>query len=138
MGRLQNHDAKTVMDKINPKFFSNLMPRFLIPTYTNTNSLSEEIEKGLLKATVVKRHILDNSEVMLNSKKSDGGPIIFVTGSSLTAKAETIEILKALGGNNIIDPADITTSRGTEMMLPVGDRTYMATGNGHIAFKIIR
>ncbi|MBK8192881.1 MAG: NAD(P)-binding domain-containing protein [Lewinellaceae bacterium] len=33
---------------------------------------------------------------------------------------------------------DITTARGTEMLLPLWVRTWAATGNGHFSFKVVR
>jgi 8-hydroxy-5-deazaflavin:NADPH oxidoreductase len=133
-----NFDNKTIIDISNPLDFSNGMPPFLTPNYANTNSLGEEVQKLLPLAHVVKSLNIVNCEVMVNAAKSGGDPTMFVCGNNLDAKEETISFLKQFGWNDIIDLGDITNARGTEMMLPIWIRTYMATGNGHFAFKIIR
>ncbi len=133
-----NFKEKTVIDISNPLDFSQGMPPFLTPEYANTNSLGEEIQKLIPDANVVKTLNIVNCEVMVNAAKSGGDPTMFVSGNSVDAKAETISILKQFGWDDIIDLGDITTARGTEMMLPIWLRIYMATGNGYIGFKIIR
>ena len=138
MAGTENFDGKTIIDIANPLDFSNGMPPSLIPEYSNTNSLGEEIQKLLPKANVVKSLNIVNCEVMVDAKKSGGDPTMFVSGNSAEAKAEVTEILKQFNWTDIIDVGDITTARGTEMLLPIWLRTWMATGNGYFAFKIVR
>ena len=134
----ENFDGKTIVDIANPLDFSKGMPPSLIPQYSNTNSLGEEVQKLLPKANVVKTLNIVNCEVMVDAKKSGGDPTMFVSGNSAEAKAEAIGLLKQFNWNDIIDLGDITTARGTEMLLPIWLRTWMATGNGYFAFKIVR
>ena len=75
---------------------------------------------------------------MVDPSKSGGEPTMFVCGNNPDAKKEVIAILNQFGWKDIIDLGDISTSRGTEMMLPVWLRIWQATGNGYIGFKIIR
>ncbi len=134
-----NHlKGKTVIDISNPLDFSNGMPPFLTPQYTNTNSLGEEIQKLVPEANIVKSLNIVNCEVMVSATKSGGDPTMFMSGNNADAKAEVNELLKQFGWKDIIDLGDITTARGTEMMLPIWLRIYMATGNGYIGFKIVR
>lgn len=56
---------------------------------------------------------------MVNPSISGGEPTMFVSGNDASAKATSTEILRAFGWNDIIDLGDITTARGTEMMLPI-------------------
>lgn len=135
---IENFDGKTVIDISNPLDFSKGMPPSLIPAWTNTNSLGEEIQKLLPAANVVKTLNIVNCEVMVNAQKSGGDPTMFLSGNNADAKADVKDILHQFGWTDIIDLGDITTARGTEMMLPVWVRTWMATGNGHFAFKIVR
>ncbi len=37
-----------------------------------------------------------------------------------------------------MDLGDITTARGTEMMLPIWARVWTATGNPMFSFKVVR
>lgn len=135
---IENFNGKTIIDISNPLDFSKGMPPSLIPEWTNTNSLGEEIQKLLPNAHVVKTLNIVNCEVMVDAKRSGGDPTMFLSGNNADAKAEAKVILNQFGWTDIIDLGDITTARGTEMMLPVWVRTWMATGNGHFAFKIVR
>jgi 8-hydroxy-5-deazaflavin:NADPH oxidoreductase len=134
----KNFSGKTVIDISNPLDFSQGMPPFLIPGLTNTNSLGEEVQRMLPDAHVVKTLNIVNCEVMVNARKSGGDPTMFVSGNNAAAKAETTEILRQFGWNDIIDLGDISTARGTEMLLPIWLRTWKATQNGYFAFKIVR
>lgn len=138
MAGINNFKGKTIIDVANPLDFSQGMPPSLIPSMTNTNSLGEEIQHLLPEANVVKTLNMVNCEVMVDAKKSGGDPTMFLSGNNAGAKEEVKEILKQFSWTDIIDLGDITTARGTEMLLPIWLRTWMATGNGYIAFKIVR
>ncbi|NDK56834.1 NADPH-dependent F420 reductase [Pontibacter fetidus] len=138
MAGTENFNGKTIIDISNPLDFSKGMPPSLIPELSNTNSLGEEIQKLLPEANVVKTLNIVNCEVMVDAKKSGGDPTMFMSGNSAEAKEEAKAILEQFGWNDIIDLGDITTARGTEMLLPIWLRTWMATGNGYFAFKIVR
>jgi predicted dinucleotide-binding enzyme len=135
---IDNFKGKIIVEISNPLDFSKGMPASLIPQYTNTNSLGEEIQKLLPGANVVKTLNMVNCEVMVNPKKSGGDPTMFVSGNNAEAKERVTKLLNQFGWTDIIDLGDITTARGTEMLLPIWLRTYMATGNGYFGFKIIR
>ena len=135
---IENFKNKLIVDISNPLDFSKGMPPTLIPEYTNTNSLGEEIQKLLPEANVVKTLNIVNCEVMVDPAKSGGDPTMFISGNNNEAKEKVKAILNQFGWKDIIDLGDITTARGTEMLLPIWLRTYMATGNGYFAFKIIR
>lgn len=87
---------------------------------------------------MVKTLNIVNCEVMVDAKRSGGDPTMFMSGNSAEAKAGVKEMLNRFGWTDIIDLGDISTARGTEMMLPIWVRTWIATGNGHFAFKIVR
>ena len=132
-----NFKGKTVVDISNPLDFSKGMPPSLF--ISNSNSLGEEVQKALPDAHVVKTLNIVNCEVMVDpAGKSGGDPTMFVSGNDANAKAQVKKLLNDFGWKDIIDLGDITTARGTEMMLPIWLRTFMATGNGHIAFKVVR
>jgi predicted dinucleotide-binding enzyme len=130
--------GKVIVDVSNPLDFSKGMPPSLLPQYTNTNSLGEEIQKLLPEANVVKTLNIVNCEVMVDAGKSGGDPTMFISGNSEEAKEKIKALLNQFGWTDIIDLGDITAARGTEMLLPLWLRTYMATGNGYFGFKIIR
>ncbi len=131
-----NLKGKTLIDISNPLDFSNGMPPSLF--VCNTDSLGEQIQRAFPDTHVVKTLNIVNCEVMVNAGKSGGDPTMFVSGNDAGAKAQTVEFLNAFGWSDIIDLGDITTARGTEQLLPIWVRTYMATGNGYFGFKIVR
>lgn len=138
MAGLENFKGKTVIDIANPLDFSKGMPPSLIPELSNTNSLGEEIQRLIPEANVVKTLNIVNCEVMVDAKRSGGDPTMFICGNNAEAKEEVKAILQQFNWSDIIDLGDITTARGTEMLLPIWLRTWFATGNGHFAFKIVR
>ena len=89
-------------------------------------------------AHVVKTLNIVNCEVMVNPRKSGGDPTMFMSGNDANAKNTVKSILNQFGWNDIIDLGDITTARGTEMILPLWVRTWMATQNGYFGFKVVR
>ncbi len=131
-----NLSGKVVIDISNPLDFSKGMPPSL--SVCNLDSLGEQIQRKFPETHVVKTLNIVNCEVMVNPSKSGGDPTMFLCGNDEKAKAETVEILKQFGWNDILDLGDITNARGTEMLLPIWVRTYIATKNGYFAFKIIR
>ena len=134
----ENLKGKIIIDVSNPLDASKGMPPSLILQYTNTNSLGEEIQRLLPGANVVKTLNIVNCEVMVNAKKSGGDPTMFMSGNNTQAKEKVKSLLNQFGWTDIIDLGDITAARGTEMLLPIWLRIYMATGNGYFGFKIIR
>lgn len=138
LSKASNFKGKVVVDISNPLDFSKGMPPSLIPQFTNTNSLGEEVQKMLPDAHVVKTLNIVNCEVMVHPGKSGGDPTMFMSGNDAQAKATVRGILNQFGWTDIIDLGDITTARGLEMILPLWLRTWMATQNGHFGFKIVR
>ena len=135
---IQHLKGKIIIDISNPLDFSKGMPPSLIPKYSNTNSLAEEIQKLIPEAKIVKTLNIVNCDVMVDAGRSGGDPTMFMSGNDAGAKTETRKILNQFGWNDIIDLGDISTARGTEMLLPIWLRIWIATGNGHFAFKIVR
>lgn len=135
---INNFKGKTIIDISNGLDFSKGMPPSLYPQYSNTNSLGEEIQKLLPDANVVKSLNIVTAEVMVDAAKSGGDATMFVSGNNADAKAETITFLKQFGWKDIMDLGDITTARGTEMLLPVWLRIYMASKSPYFGFKIVR
>ena len=135
---IDKFNGKVIVDISNPLDFSKGMPPALIPEYTNSNSLGEEIQKLLPGANVVKTLNIVNCEVMVNPMKSGGDATMFMSGNNDESKTTVKTFLNQFGWTDIIDLGDITTARGTEMLLPMWLRIFMATGNGYFAFKIIR
>jgi predicted dinucleotide-binding enzyme len=139
MAGAEHLKGKVLIDISNPLDFSKGMPPSL--TVCNTDSLGEQIQRAFPDARIVKTLNIVNCEVMVNAAKSslnDRGTM-FVSGDDPDAKQLVIKnFLNPWGWNDIIDLGDISTARGTEMLLPIWIRTWGATGNGHFSFKIVR
>ena len=63
---------------------------------------------------------------------------VFVCGDDAEAKTKVSELLRSFGWIDIIDVGDITTARGTEMMLPVWVRLFGVLQKPIYNFKIVR
>jgi predicted dinucleotide-binding enzyme len=62
-----------------------------------------------------------------------------MSGNDADAKHQVGEYLKNwFGWKDTFDLGDITTARGTEMLLPLWVRIYGALGTPHFNFKIAR
>jgi len=132
-----NLAGKVIMDIANPLDFSQGMPPSLNPV--NTNSLGEEIQRAFPQSRVVKTLNTMNASVMVDPARVAGGDhSVFVSGDDADAKAAVTEILKGLGHRDVIDLGDITSARGSEMLLPIWLRLWGALGTGEFNFKIAR
>ena len=132
-----NLAGKVIVDIANPLDFSQGMPPSLNPV--NTDSLGEQIQRAFPDARVVKTLNTMNASVMVDPASVAGGDhSVFVSGNDADAKAVTAGLLAELGHRDIIDLGDITTARGTEMLLPIWLRLWGAFGNADFNFKIAR
>lgn len=127
---------KILIDIANPLDFSQGMPPSLF--VSNTDSLGEQIQRTLPKVKVVKTFNTTNAYLQVNPQLlANADHHIFVSGNDAEAKAKVMEIQKSYGWKNIIDLGDITTARGTEMLLPIWLRLWTALGNPNFNFKIV-
>lgn len=138
MAGAENLNGKILIDIANPLDFSNGMPPSL--SIANTDSLGEQIQRTFPDVLVVKTLNTMNAYLMVDPRQvADGDHHIFVSGNDAAAKAKVTEILTAwFGWRHVIDLGDITTARGTEMMLPIWIRLWGALGNPMFNFKIVR
>lgn len=114
-----NLDDKILIDIANPLDFSKGMPPSLL--VCNTDSLGEQIQRAFPLLKVVKTLNTMTAAVMVNPALIQGDHSVFVSGNDAEAKAMVTGMLKSFGWqeHNIIDLGDISTARGTEMLLPV-------------------
>ncbi len=133
-----NLDGKILIDIANPLDFSRGMPPSL--AVSNTDSLGEQIQRAFPTARVVKTLNTMTAAIMVAPVKvADGDHDVFVSGNDAEAKARVSELLKRwFGWGKVIDLGDITTARGTEMLLPVWVRLWQALGTPMFNFKVAR
>ena len=132
-----NLSGKVLIDISNPLDFSKGMPPTL--SVVNTDSLGEQIQRRFPEAKVVKTLHTMNAYLMVDPAQLAGGDhSVFVSGDDPEAKAAVTDLLRSFGWTDIIDLGDITTARGTEMVLPVWLRLFGALQKPVFNFKIVR
>jgi predicted dinucleotide-binding enzyme len=130
--------GKVVVDISVPLDHSDGFPPSLF--VCNTDSLGEQIQRAFPDALVVKTLNTMNCAVMVDPANVPGDHDVFVSGNDDGAKTRVKEILGTFGwaAGRIIDLGDITTSRGTEMYLPLWIRLYGALGTGSFNINVAR
>lgn len=128
--------GRVILDIANPLDFSNGMPPTLF--VKDTDSLAEQIQRAFPSARVVKALNTMNADLMARPGLLSDPGSVFVSGNDADAKSIVTGILKDFGHQDIIDLGDITTARGTEMLLPVWLRLWGALGTPAFNFKIVR
>ncbi len=131
-----NLSGKILVDVANPLDVSTGTPRL---TVCNTDSLAEQIQQSYPQTKVVKTLNTVYCKVMVNPSLVPGNHNVFVSGNDADAKAKITEILtKWLGWKNVIDLGDITTARGTEMLLPIWFRLMGVLKTAEFNFHIVK
>ena len=130
--------GKVVADISVPLDFSGGFPPSLF--VCNTDSLGEQIQRAFPEALVVKTLNTMNCVVMVDPATVPGDHSVFVSGNDAGAKARVRDLLESFGWgqDRIIDLGDITTSRGTEMYLPLWLRLFGALDTASFNIKVVR
>lgn len=133
----ENLKGKIIIDISNPLDFSKGMPPSL--TVCNTDSVGEQIQRTYPDALVVKTLNTTNCNVMVNPSLVPGDHDLFLSGNDPGAKEKVRQLLQTeFGWKYIIDLGDITTARGTEMLLPIWVRLYGALQTPNFNFHIVK
>jgi 8-hydroxy-5-deazaflavin:NADPH oxidoreductase len=128
--------GKVLIDIANPLDFSQGFPPTLF--VKDTDSLGEQIQRAFPHARVVKTLNTMNANLMVDPASLGVESSVFVSGNDAAAKATVTELLESFGHTDIIDLGDISTARGTEMLLPVWLRLMGALDTAAFNFKIVR
>jgi 8-hydroxy-5-deazaflavin:NADPH oxidoreductase len=132
-----NLNGKVLVDISNPLDFSQGMPPTL--SVSNTDSLGEQIQRRFPEAKVVKTLHTMNAYLMVDpAQLAEADHTVFVSGNDTDAKVKVAELLQSFSWTDIIDLGDITTARGTEMVLPIWLRLFGALQKPVFNFKIVR
>lgn len=132
----ENLDSKVLLDIANPLDFSKGMPPSLF--VCNTDSLGEQIQSRFPKLKVVKSLNTMNAYIMVNPESIPNDHNVFLSGNDSSAKEFVSSFLESIGWNkeSIIDLGDISTARGTEMLLPIWLRLWGSLGHANFNFHI--
>lgn len=109
-------------------------------TVSNTNSLAEQIQQTFPDTKVVKTLNTMWCGIMVNPRMLPDTHQVFISGNDSDAKETAKGILQSFGWKDeeMLDLGDLTTARGTEMLLPLWLRIYGATKNGAFNLKIVK
>jgi predicted dinucleotide-binding enzyme len=128
--------GKVLLDISNPLDFSAGRPPTLF--VKDSDSLGEQIQRAFPDALVVKSLNTLTAELMVRPATLPEGSTVFVSGDDADAKATVTALLTDFGHADVIDLGDISTARGTEMLLPVWLRLMGALGTPMFNFRIVR
>jgi predicted dinucleotide-binding enzyme len=133
----ENLAGKVLLDIANPLDFSQGFPPTLF--VKDTDSLGEQIQRAFPDVKVVKTLNTMTAALMAEPRQVAGGDhSVFVSGNDADAKKTVVALLQELGHTDVIDLGDLSTARGTEMLLPVWLRLMGALSTPMFNFKIAR
>lgn len=133
---VENHTGTIILDIANPLDFSAGMPPTLF--VKDTYSLGEQIQDAFPTTRVVKSLNTLNAGLMAHPGRLPETSTVFVSGNDAAAKQVVTGLLEEFGHADIIDLGDLSTARGTEMLLPVWLRLWGALGTPEFNFKVVR
>jgi 8-hydroxy-5-deazaflavin:NADPH oxidoreductase len=132
----ENLSGKVLIDVANALTFETGR---LTLTVCNTDSLGEQIQRAFPDVKVVKTLNTMTAALMADPALAAGGDhSVFVSGDDEAAKHTVSDLLERLGHSDVIDLGDLSTARGTEMLLPIWLRLMGALGTPMFNFKIAR
>lgn len=132
-----NLAGKILIDIANPLDFSQGFPPTLF--VKDTDSLGEQIQAAFPQMKVVKALNTLTAALMVNPAQLAGGDhSVFVSGNEADAKRTVIGVLESFGHTDVVDLGDISTARGTEMVLPLWLRLMGALNTPMFNLKVVR
>ncbi|MEV7330905.1 NAD(P)-binding domain-containing protein [Micromonospora sp. NPDC093244] len=132
-----NLSGKVLLDIANPLDFGAGFPPSL--TVDDTDSLAERIQREFPQAKVVKALNTLTAELMVRPRQlADGDHSVFVSGDDAEAKRTVTDLLVSFGHTDVIDLGDLSTARGTEMLMPLWLRLYGRLDTAIFNLKVVR
>ncbi|MGC4811526.1 NADPH-dependent F420 reductase [Micromonospora sp. DT228] len=132
-----NLAGKVLLDIANPLDFGAGFPPTL--SVHNTDSLAERIQREFPQTLVVKSLNTLTAELMVHPRQlADGEHSVFVSGDDAEAKRIVTGLLISFGHTDVIDLGDLSTARGTEMLLPLWLRLYGRLDTAIFNLKVVR
>jgi predicted dinucleotide-binding enzyme len=132
-----NLAGRVLVDIANPLDFSAGFPPSLF--VKDTDSLGERIQAAFPELKVVKALNTLTAALMVEPRALAGGDhSVYVSGDDADAKKTVTGLLESFGHTDIIDLGDITTARGTEMLLPLWLRLMGTLRTPMFNLKVVR
>lgn len=132
----ENFNGKVVIDTTNPLDFSKGVP----PGFTVTlgNSLGEQIQQHIPNAKVVKAFNTIGAHIMVNPKREEGLPDLFIAGNDDGAKKKFSDLIKGWGWGSVIDLGNISQSYWLEANAMLWIHYAFKNNSWNHAFKLLR
>ncbi|MFI6999301.1 NADPH-dependent F420 reductase [Nocardia sp. NPDC050175] len=103
----------------------------------DSDSLSEQIQRALPDAKVVKAFVTQEQETVVDPAEFGGDHTIFVAGDHPEAKQAATDLLRSYGWTDILDLGALYAARGMEMYAHMHCAIGLALG-GRFGVKVIR
>ena len=132
----ENLAGTVLLDIANPLDFSQGMPPTLF--VKDDDSLAEQVQRAFPRTRVVKALNTLNADLMVRPDLLPEGTSVFLSSDDADAKATVAGLLKEFGHTDVIDLGDLSTARGTEMLLPLWLRIMGALGTAQFNLKVVR
>jgi 8-hydroxy-5-deazaflavin:NADPH oxidoreductase len=109
-------------------------------TFSNTDSLGEQIQRRFPDARVVKALNTMNAGLMVAPDSLGETTNAFICGDDAGGKAQVTELLETFGwlSGDIMDLGDISAARGMEMYVILWVRVMGATGTAQFNIRIVK
>ena len=131
-----NLAGKVLLDISNPLDFSAGFPPTLF--VKDSDSLGETIQRAYPDAKVVKSLNTLTAALMVDPRRSARARRSSSPATTPRPRRPSTGLLTSFGHDDVIDLGDLSTARGTEMLLPVWLRLMGSLGTGMFNFKIVR
>ncbi len=128
--------GRVLLDIANPLDFSGGFPPTLF--VKDTDSLAEQIQRAYPGTQVVTTLNTLAADLMVDPRRLGADSTVFVSGDDAAAKAIVTGLLTSFGHDDVIDLGDLSTARGTEMLLPLWLRLMGALGTSTFNIKVVR
>ncbi len=130
----KNLAGKVVIDVTNPLDFSKGMPVLAVGF---SDSAGERVQRWLPDSKVVKAFNIVTAATMINPRREEGMPDMFIAGNDADAKAKVTRILEEFGWP-VIDLGGIEKARLLEPLAMIWIDLYLKTQTNTHAFKLLR
>lgn len=132
----ENFRGKILIDVTNPLDFSQGTPPKL--DSSTGNSGGERVQKWLPETKVVKAFNTINAYIMVNPKREEGDPDLFIAGNDEFAKKTITTFAEQLGWKGIIDIGDISQAFLLEALAYLWVIYGFKNNNWVHAFKLLK
>lgn len=133
-----NLRGKVLVDVSNGLDFSQGFPPSVVTP--DGRSIAEQLQAAFPETRVVKTLNTMNNQVMVEPSRIPGHHNVFLSGDDADAKAQVSALLESFGWTpeQILDLGDLSSARGTELVLPLWLRLMGTLGTGDFNFAVVK